>query len=111
MIFCHAIFTVVSLQKKVFARSNIGFIAVNKQYFDVPSDTSMYNRVVGVDYNLASANNFWSGKFFYHRSFQPGNPDKQYSQGSFGYLQNKASGAWPVRDFDRRELPGRDRIC
>ncbi len=75
-------FTVVSLQKKVFARSNIGFIAVNKQYFDVPSDTSMYNSVVGVDYNLASANNFWSGKFFYHRSFQPGNPDKQYSQGA-----------------------------
>lgn len=75
-------FTVVSLQKKVFARSNIGFIGVNKQYFDVPSDTSMYNRVVGVDYNLASANNFWSGKFFYHRSFQPGDPGKQYSQGA-----------------------------
>jgi len=75
-------FTVVSVQKKVFARSNIGFIGVNKQYFDVPSDTSMYNRVVGVDYNLASANNFWSGKFFYHRSFQPGNPGKQYSQGA-----------------------------
>ncbi|MCK3683827.1 DUF5916 domain-containing protein [Maribellus sp. YY47] len=75
-------FTVVSLQKKVFARSNIGFIAVNKQYFDVPSDTSMYNRVLGVDYNLASANNFWAGKFYYHRSFQPESPDKQYSQGA-----------------------------
>lgn len=75
-------FTVASIQKKVFARSNFGIIAVNKEYFDVPSDTSMYNRVIGFDYNLASADNTWGGKFFYHRSFQPGNPDKQYSQGA-----------------------------
>ena len=76
-------YTVASVQKKVFARSNFGFIMVNKEYFDEPADTSMYNRVVGFDYNLASANNFWTGKFFYHHSFRPGNPDKQYSQGSF----------------------------
>jgi len=75
-------YTVASVQKKVFARSNIGVIAVNKAYLDVPEDTSMYNRVIGFDYNLASADNLWSGKFFYHRSFQPGNPDKQYSQGA-----------------------------
>jgi len=75
-------FTVASVQKKMFARSNIGFIGVNKEYFDVPSDTSMYNRVIGVDYNLASKDNAWDGKFFYHRSFQPGNPDKQYAQGT-----------------------------
>ena len=42
----------------------------------------MFNRVFGFDYNLASKNNFWGGKFFYHRSFQPENPDKQYSQGA-----------------------------
>lgn len=75
-------YTVASVQKKVFARSNFGIIAVNKEYLNAPSDTSMYNRVVGLDYNLASANNFWDGKFFYHRSLQPGNPDKQYSQGA-----------------------------
>lgn len=75
-------FTVGSVQKKVFARSNIGFIFVNKEYLDQPSDTTMFNRVAGIDYNLASKNNFWSGKFFYHRSFQPENPDKQYSQGA-----------------------------
>ncbi|MEN8117425.1 MAG: DUF5916 domain-containing protein [Bacteroidota bacterium] len=75
-------FTVASVQKKVFARSNFGVIFVNKEYFDQPADTTMYNRVAGFDYNLASKNNFWNGKFFYHRSFQPGNPDKQYSQGA-----------------------------
>jgi hypothetical protein len=75
-------FTVASVQKKMFTRSSLGFIAVNKEYFDVPSDTSMYNRVVGFDYNLASKDNVWEGKFFYHRSFQPDNPDKQYAQGA-----------------------------
>ena len=74
-------FTVASVQQKVFARSNFGFIFVNKEYFNQPSDTTMFNRVIGFDYNLATADNFWSGKFFYHRSFQPGNPDRQYAQG------------------------------
>ncbi len=79
-------FTVASVQQKVFSRSNFGFIFVNKEYFNQPADTTMFNRVFGFDYNLASKNNFWSGKFFYHRSFQPGNPDKQYAQGAtLGY--------------------------
>ena len=75
-------YTVASIQRKVFARSNFGFILVNKEYIDQPSDTTMYNRVAGFDYNLASKNNFWTGKFYYHRSFQPDNPDNQYSQGA-----------------------------
>lgn len=74
-------FTVASVQKKVFARSNIGFIFVNKEYFNQPADTTMFNRVAGIDYNLATKNNIWSGKFYYHRSFQPENPDKQFSEG------------------------------
>ncbi len=75
-------YTVASVQKKVFARSNFGFIFVNKEYLKQPADTTMFNRVVGIDYNLASKNNFWDGKFFYHRSFQPEAIDKQYSQGA-----------------------------
>ena len=77
-------FTVASIQRKVFARSNIGAIFVNKESFDEHTDTTgaVYNRVAGIDYNLASKNNFWEGKFFYHRSFQPGSPDKQYAQGA-----------------------------
>jgi hypothetical protein len=75
-------FTVVSVQKKVFARSNFGFILVNKEYLNKPTGSDLYNRVLGFDYNLASKNNFWAGKLFYHRSFQPNSPDKQYSQGA-----------------------------
>ena len=75
-------FTVLSLQRKMFARSNLGFIMVNKEYLNSSDNQSLYNRVAGVDYNLASSNNFWSGKFFYHRSFQPDNPDRQFAQGA-----------------------------
>lgn len=75
-------FTVLSLQRKMFARSNLGFILVNKEYLNQPAESELFNRVAGLDYNLASSNNFWSGKFFYHRSFQPENPDKQYAQGA-----------------------------
>ncbi len=75
-------YTVASVQKKVFSRSNVGLIFVNKEYFNQPVDTTMFNRVVGVDYNLASKDNIWSGKFYYHQSFQPDNPGKQFSQGA-----------------------------
>ena len=75
-------FTVLSVQRKMFARSNLGFILVNKEYLNQPENEGLFNRVAGMDYNLASSNNFWSGKFFYHRSFRPENPDKQYAQGA-----------------------------
>ena len=64
--------TVLALQKKMFSRSNLSFIFVNRQSFgeyDFLEETDRYNRVVGLDYNLASADNTWTGKFFYHKSF------------------------------------------
>ena len=75
-------FTVASLQRKIFARSNFGFIFVNKENLTQTEESSRFNRVAGFDLNLASKNNFWEGKFFYHRSFQPENPEKQYAQGA-----------------------------
>jgi hypothetical protein len=83
-------FTVASVQKKVFARSNIGFIFVNKEYLQKPDSVDPYNRIAGIDYNLASSNNFWSGKFFYHQSFQPENPGSQHAQGAtLGYTRKR----------------------
>jgi hypothetical protein len=72
-------FGVISLQRRVFARSNIGFIFVNKQAvnYHPESDTAKpdyneYNRNVGLEYNLASANNVWTGKALFLKSFTPG---------------------------------------
>ncbi len=82
-------FFVASVQKRVFARSSIGMILVNKQQMGVPSDWegNKYNRVAGLEYNLLSPDNFWTGKLFAQKSFTPSiaSPD-QYSQGlEFSY--------------------------
>ncbi len=69
-------FTVAALQRKVFRRSNVSVFLVNKQVTGLNNDTSFtgytYNRVAGMEFNLASANNRWTGKTFYHQSFYPG---------------------------------------
>lgn len=74
-------FMVASLQRRVFSRSNIGFIFVNKEYSNEP-EAHNFNRVAGIDYNLASNDSRWTGKFFYHRSFSPENPGKQFAEGA-----------------------------
>ncbi|NAS29714.1 hydrolase [Flavobacteriaceae bacterium R38] len=66
--------TVFTLQRKLFSRSNIGFIFVNRQAFgsdDFLEEEDRYNRVVGIDYNLASADNTWVGRVYTHKSFSP----------------------------------------
>ncbi len=68
-------YAVAAVQRKIFARSNVGVMLINKQAFD----TSAYNRLVGVDYNLASKDNKWNGKVFYHRSFDNGKKDSTYA--------------------------------
>ena len=75
-------FLVASLQRKLFSRSSIGMILVNKEYMDEPGKKN-FNRVAGMDYNLASSDNKLTGKLFYHRSFSPENTGKQYAQGAF----------------------------
>ena len=32
----------------------------------------LYNRNIGAEYNLASANNLWTGKLMFLKSFSPG---------------------------------------
>ena len=68
-------FTVASLQRKVFARSNIGAFIVNKEITskddELIKDINMYNRVAGIDFNLASANNRWVGENLLSSIIQP----------------------------------------
>ncbi len=60
-------YSVLSLQQRVFGRSNLSFIFTNKDGIGVKD----FNRVAGVDYNLASKSNVWNGKFFFMKSFDP----------------------------------------
>jgi hypothetical protein len=68
-------FSVLTVQRKLFQRSNIAAILVNREVFD-PALRS--NRNIGVEYNLASSNNFWRGKIFYLNTLSPKNEDKDH---------------------------------
>jgi hypothetical protein len=80
---------VTSVQKKVFSRSNIGVIFVNQQQINAPADWqgNRYNRIAGLEYNLASPDNFINSKFFGQKSFTPGKEaSEEYAQGiDFAY--------------------------
>lgn len=69
-------YAVAVLQRQVFTRSNItaSFInreSINLNYAKHDSSITDYNRDLGLEYNLYSADNLWSGKFIIHKSFSP----------------------------------------
>ena len=77
-------YAVTAIQRKIAKRSNLGFIFANKQAFNYQEDSpnTRFNRVVGLDYNLASANNKWVGKAFYHTSLSPTNAKEHFGHGA-----------------------------
>ena len=83
-------FTVLALQRKVFARSNIRMIFINKQSlnYEPGKDStkpqySLYNRNIGAEYNLASSDNVWTGKVMLLKSFAPGKNDNSFTNAAF----------------------------
>lgn len=77
-------FFVSTLQKKVFARSYIGAIFVNKQQINVPADWqgNRYNRMAGLEYNMSSTDDLLTGKLFGLKSFTSSlNSKEEFSQG------------------------------
>lgn len=85
-------FAIVSLQRRVFSRSNVGLLLINKESVDYhPGQDSSkpvyskYNRNIGLEYNLASSNNVWTGKALLLKSFSPGKAGKDIT--AAGHLQ------------------------
>ncbi len=77
--------TMLALQQLVFNRSNIGLFFINRQATGNPDfldEADKYNRVAGLDYNLISQNNIWSGRFYTHKSFGSGEEDEDWSAGA-----------------------------
>jgi hypothetical protein len=77
------------VQRRVFARSYVGAVVVNKEIF-IPKtdggyqiDKDGYNRVAGLEYNLYSKDNKWEAEFYYHRSFSSGNDQDAQSAAVF----------------------------
>ncbi|MFT7035833.1 MAG: hypothetical protein ACJA2S_004357 [Cyclobacteriaceae bacterium] len=74
-------YTVGVIQRKIFGRSNIGAMFTNKQSFDGADESNgftgdNFNRVMALEYNIASSDNKWIGKWVYQKSWdndkQPG---------------------------------------
>ncbi|GHM98590.1 hypothetical protein WSM22_00800 [Cytophagales bacterium WSM2-2] len=78
-------YTVAAVQRKLFTRSNIGLMLINKQSFhdstskDFKTLPNKFNRLLAVDFNLGTKNNRWNGKAFYHRSFEEKKKDSAFS--------------------------------
>ena len=89
------------VQRRVFSRSNIGFIFTNKlnwNYDTLKRESSGvkangYTRIVGLDYNLNSVDGKWTGKFFYHRAITPEVQNGQYAGAA---IINYESQKWSV---------------
>ena len=99
--------SVLSIQQKVFSRSNISMLFINKQTtknYGFLNEEDKYNRVIGIDYSLASADNTWSGKYFFHKSFSPGINSNDFSAGMRTEFNNRLlnirlSGVFVAEDF------------
>ena len=60
--------------KEIFSRSNISLLMINRESmksYSFLANTEKYNRLLGIDYNLASKNNEWTGRLYIHKSFTP----------------------------------------
>jgi len=66
----------LTLQRRVFDRSNIAFMFINKDITGAAPGTVIgpnnYNRNIGMEFNLASRSNTWTGKLMSMKSFTPG---------------------------------------
>jgi len=105
-------YSVFSLQQKLFSRSNVSFLFINKQAVsdslggEFTFSPTAYNRLVGIDYNLLSKDNRWAGKFYYHQSFDEQKEDSTFSTGGFlRYATNRFETDWFFRSVGAHYNP------
>lgn len=78
-------YLVAAIQQKVFDRSNVSFLFVNKYVSRVKAEDlqiDRFNRVAGLDFNYADATNTWFGKTFLHTSLSPDQTGLPVSHGT-----------------------------
>ncbi|MCB0689574.1 MAG: carbohydrate binding family 9 domain-containing protein [Saprospiraceae bacterium] len=101
-------FAAAVLQRQIFNRSNIVGFLINKSVTDAQIDPSYpgskSNTVAGLEYNLASKDDRWTGKIFYHQAFYPG--ASRASAASYGslvyatpYLKATFDQSWVGADY------------
>lgn len=79
-------FSVIALKRRVASRSNLGLLFVNMESTGniITGNNSEvtspeFDRNIGIEYNLATSNNLWTGDFMLLKSFSPGDDNKSLS--------------------------------
>ena len=84
-------YTVATIRKQVFGRSSISGIFTNKQAINFDKNQedgydfggqTRFNRVYGLQYNLLSANDKWTGSFYGFRSDDPVHQQANWAHGT-----------------------------
>lgn len=76
--------TVLSLNQKVFNRSALKFLFINRESvkdYDFVDKNDKFNRLIGLEYDLNSIDNIWNGRFFAYNSFSPLEKENGFSGG------------------------------
>lgn len=90
-------YIVGAIQRKIFSRSNIAFLYVDKNVLnpELGKGVNAYNRVAGLEYNLASSDSRWAGKLYHHLSYSPVIQSDNFSNGSnLSYFSKKFRFDW-----------------
>ncbi len=90
-------FSVATIQRRIGGRSNLGLIFVNRQSINGSKNDAIdqFNRVVGIDYNLATKSNLWAGKTFFHKSISVENQNNSFAHGlDLNYNKRKYQIQW-----------------
>lgn len=77
-------YAVAAVTYQLKGRSNLSGIFVNRQGFEgsQPNWTD-YNRIAGIDWNIATMDNKLMGKVFFHHSFSPDQKDNAFAHASW----------------------------
>lgn len=90
-------FSVLALKRRVSTRSNLGFLFVNMESTGstdlAGTGVPDFDRNFGVEYNLATSDNLWTGDFMVLKSFSPGDDGKSLSHAAD---LNYSDGNWNV---------------
>lgn len=68
-------YMVAALQRQVFSRSSVSAFLINKEVTGGTKEENgpgRFNRIGGLEYNLSSPDNKWTGKAFYHHDIHEG---------------------------------------
>lgn len=90
-------YSVLALQQRLFARSNVSVMYTNRQSFGTDTtdefalNKSEYDRVLAGEFNFASTGDTYSGKLYHHVLFGSANENAEYARGA---LLNHNTSQW-----------------